>query len=173
MNERARWQIVRIAKGHIRKELDSGNAELDEYLRRFARKNDTAGITTTYVAVTPEDAHVVGYYTVRAGQVAWDMLPAQKERRRLPRYPVPVFHLARLAVDRSVQGLGLGETLLMHALEKALKLSDELGLYAVEVLAVDERARDFYLKYGFSPLVDDKLHLYLSLKVVEKVFASR
>jgi GNAT superfamily N-acetyltransferase len=83
---------------------------------------------------------------------------------------VPVFHLARLAVDRHAQGIGLGKTLLMHALHNAARLSLGLGIYAVEVYAVDDTARDFHLKYGFVSLVDDPRHLYLSMKVLRRVF---
>lgn len=171
MSEPPRWQIVRIQKQHNRKEFDCGNADLNTYLKQYARKNDTSGIARTFVAVDQGSLQVMGYYSARSGHVAWDTLPEDKIKRRLPRYPVPVFHLARLAVDRSAQGSGLGEMLLMHALNNAARLTEEIGIYAVEVLAVDNRAKEFYTKYGFSPLVDDQLHLYLSIKKILKVFS--
>jgi GNAT superfamily N-acetyltransferase len=82
---------------------------------------------------------------------------------------VPVVLLARLAVDASAQGKGLGEGLLLDALQRALDLSAGLGVHAVEVDALDESAAAFYRKYGFTPLLDDPLHLYLPLTTVEQV----
>ena len=89
--------------------------------------------------------------------------------KRLPRYPIPVVHLGRLAVDMRYQGKGLGEFLLMDALRRTQLVSEQIGVYAVEVRAIDEAARQFYLKYGFTELKDDKLHLYLPISVIRKL----
>jgi hypothetical protein len=40
---------------------------------------------------------------------------------------------------------------------------------AVEVHAIDDDARGFYLKYGFVPLRDDPIHLYLPMLVVRQL----
>jgi GNAT superfamily N-acetyltransferase len=66
----------------------------------------------------------------------------------------------------SARGRRLGEFLLVDALRRAASTADKLGIYAVEVYAVDEDARRFYLKYGFVPLVDDPLHLYLATATI-------
>lgn len=82
------------------------------------------------------------------GSVDLSVLP-EEDRKRLPRHPVPVVHIGWLAVCRSVQRLGLGEILLMDALAKSLKLANsELGVFAVEVVAIDEKAVSFYERYG-------------------------
>jgi ribosomal protein S18 acetylase RimI-like enzyme len=163
------WTIERLARAHARAEFRCGDEELDEYLRRFARQNDERSIARTFVAALPGTTVVLGYYSVRAGAVAFEALP-EDERRRLPRYPVPVVHLARLAVDHRAQGRGLGETLLMDALQRALRVSNELGMLAVEVQAKNERARAFYERYGFVAFPGEPLHLYLSMKAVESAF---
>jgi GNAT superfamily N-acetyltransferase len=75
--------------------------------------------------------------------------------------------LARLAVDKSAQGLRLGETLLLDALQRSLDLSQRLGIHAVEVDAIDETAAAFYAKYGFSPLIDDPPHLYVPIATLD------
>ena len=85
----------------------------------------------------------------------------------MPKHPVPVVLLARLAVDQSVQGKGLGEGLFLDALQWTLDLSAGLGVHAVEVDALNDTATRFYRKYGFTPLVDDPLHLYLPIATVE------
>ena len=101
--------------------------------------------------------------------MAFQALPAD-EQRRLPRYPVPVAHLGRLAVDRSAQGQGLGAKLLVAALEMSLDASSKLAIYAVEVIAKNEAARRFYARYGFASLQDDRLHMYLSLRAIRRAF---
>ncbi len=163
------WEISRIEKHHDRSAFDCGSEPLNVYIRRFARQNTDADIGRTYVATRPGETVVVGYYTIGAGSVSFDALP-ETERKHLPRYPVPTVHIGRLAVDNSAKGQRLGETLLMHALEKAARLADEIGIRAVEVVAKDENARLFYSRYGFKSLLDDELHLYLSTTVVRSLF---
>lgn len=163
------WSVHPLAASHDRRGFDSGDDALDEFLRRYAGQNERHGISRTFVAVLPDAPTVIGYYTLRMGEVSLEQMP-EEERRRLPRYPVPVAHLARLAVDRRHRGPGLGEYLLMNALERALTLTDSIGVYAVEVFAKTEAAREFYLRYGFHALVDDRLHLYLSMKAIAKAF---
>src|SRR5438552_604744 len=82
---------------------------------------------------------------------------------------LPTIHLGRLAVDQSAKGQGLGRFLLFHFLKKALEVSQEVGVYAVDVWAKDEDARPFYVKYGFIELQDDRLHLYLPIVTVEQI----
>jgi len=81
--------------------------------------------------------------------------------------PIPVVLLGRLAVDISCQKRGLGKLLLLHALWQAQQVSKRLGVYAVEVDALNDQARDFYLKYGFTPLYDNLRHLYIAMKTIE------
>jgi ribosomal protein S18 acetylase RimI-like enzyme len=162
-------EISRLHTKHDREPFDSGVPPLDDFLRRFARQNDEKGLSRTYVATRPGEFEVVGYMTIRVGEVACADLPPDVQRG-LPRYPVPVLHVARLAVDKRARGIGLGEALLMHALERALDLSEAVGVWGVEVIAKDEAARSFYMRYGFEPLVDDQLHLYVSMKTVRRAF---
>ena len=162
-------EISRLRTDHVREHFDSGVPPLDEFLRQFARQNDAKGISRTYVATRPGELEVLGYGTLRLGEVACADLPPDAQNG-LPRYPVPVLHIARLAVDKRARRIGLGEALLMHALRKALDTAEEVGLWGLEVVAKDEAARSFYMRYGFKPLVDDQLHLYVSVKTVRKAF---
>jgi GNAT superfamily N-acetyltransferase len=146
---------------HNRAAFSCGQPALDEFIRALVTQYEKRRLGKTFVAVpAKEDARVVGYYTLAAGAVAFAQLPPQVARK-LPKHPVPVILLARLAVDRSAQGHGVGEMLLMDALSRSLELSKSLGVFAVEVLAIDEQAASFYAKYGFTRLVDDTRHLYL------------
>jgi GNAT superfamily N-acetyltransferase len=162
-------EITRLSDRHVREKFDSGVPALNEFLWQYARQNDEKGLSRTYVATRPGESDILGYVTIRVGEVACEDLP-EGDRKRLPRYPVPVLHVARLAVDRPARGQGIGERLLLHALGMALDAADELGMWGVEVIAKDDSARTFYERYGFQRLVDDAFHLYLSLKTVRKAF---
>lgn len=163
------WAIEKLNKGHDRKSFDCGVSELDEYLYRFARQNETAGISQHFLALdAPGSRAIRGYYALSAGAVAFDHVPPDL-RKRLPRYPLPVAHLGRLAVDRSAAGQGLGEHLLMDALARTLRAADEIGIHAVEVVAINDTARSFYRKYGFHALKDDRNHLYLPISTVKEL----
>ena len=82
----------------------------------------------------------------------------------MPRYPVPVVLLARLAVDVTVTGRGLGAWLLRDAMLRALAAADTIGVRAMLVHAIDDDARKFYLRHGFEPSPSDRLHLMILLK---------
>ena len=163
------WQIERLRRDHERASFDCGVEDLNVFLHKYARQSEEFGLARTFVATRPGEAKVLGFYTVRNGEVGLRNLRAQ-ETKRFPRYPVPVVHLARLAVDRTTQGQRLGERLLLDALERALAASKNVAAYAVEVVAIDDAAKSFYLKYGFQELLDDKFHLYLSMKTVARLF---
>lgn len=158
------YVIEPLAKRHDRSEFNCGESALDDYIRRYARKNDDRGLGRTYVAVVNGELLVRGFYTISSGLVTFENVP-----ENLPRYPVPVVHLGRLAVDASARGHSLGSHLLIDALRRSVEVADQLGIYAVEVHAKTPAARDFYLKFGFSPLLDDELHLYLPMRAIRKL----
>ena len=162
-------RIERIRKDHERASFDCGIEELNVFLSKYARQSEEFGLARTFVAIRPGETKVLGYYTVRNGETEVQNLRPE-ETKRFPRYPVPVVHLARLAVDRTAQGQRLGERLLLDAVERALAVSRSVAAYAVEVVAINDAAKRFYLKYGFRELLDDKLHLYLSMKTIARLF---
>lgn len=165
----ADWCIERLDRSHERGEFCCGKAPLDEFLRSLVSQYEKRNLGRTYVAVLEGEKRVRGYYTLASSAVAFAQVPP-KIARKLPRHPVPVVLLARLAVDQSVQGQGLGAELLMDALRRCRELAAALGMFAVEVLAIDDEARRFDAKYGFMPLLDDGRHLYLPMKIVETLF---
>jgi GNAT superfamily N-acetyltransferase len=140
---------------------------LDDFLRLRASQYERRRLGRTYVALFPGETTVAGYYTLAAGAVAVANLPPQAAKRS-PKHPVPVILLGRLAVDQRARGQGLGKALLRDALRRSLDLSEQLGLFAVEVLAIDADAREFYTKYGFVPLADNDLHLFLPIRTIEE-----
>ena len=158
------FRIEPLSRQHDREHFDCEESSLNDFLKRFARQNDEKGLGRTFVAILPGERKILGYYTLLSGAVGFHTIP-----ENLPRYPVPVVHLGRLAVDKTVKGQGLGAVLLLDALKRSLRIADQLGIYAVEVYALNAQAKAFYLKYGFQPLQDDEFHLYLSLKTIRKL----
>jgi GNAT superfamily N-acetyltransferase len=167
-----RFVIQLLDERHDREAFDCGEPELNEYLRRYARQNQERGVSRTFVAVREGERSVVGFYSLAAGSVAFASVPPAL-RRRLPRYPVPVAHLARLATCQSVRGQGLREALLFDALQRTLRAAGEIGIAAVDVRAKTERARAYYERYGFESLADDELHLFLPLDTVRRLVAGQ
>lgn len=161
------WIVQPLTSIHNRVIFDCGVPEMNVYLREHAGQNAKKDIARTFVAVQPADlSRVGGYYSLTLNSLHFDALPREKH---LPRYPVPVAHLGRLAVDTTFQGQNLGKRLLLDALAQSEKIAELAGCFAVEVVALDNAAAGFYLKYGFTPLADDPLHLYITLKAIRKL----
>ena len=160
-------QIEKLTRAHERAKFDCGEPSLNNYLQRVALQNDERNIGRTFVAVEAGSPRILGYYTLATGKVTFETMPSNKKLP--PHLPVPVVLLGRLAVDESAKGTGLGKWLLLHALWRTGQIARSAGVYAVEVDALHEKAAQFYLKYGFTPLLDDPLHLYLSMKDIEAI----
>jgi len=155
--------VEALARRHAREHFDCGEPALNEYLRRYARQNQDHGIGRTYVAVPEGESRIVGFYTLSAGSFEFEDVPDQL-RRRLPRYPVPVAHLGRLATCKSVRGEGLGGALLFDAIRRIATVAEEIGIIAIEVWTKTDSARAFYEKYGLQSLRDDRRQMYLPLE---------
>ena len=156
--------IEPLATIHDREAFDCGEESLNIFLKRYARQNAEKGLGRTFVAVKENEPPIYGYYTVASNSFGYEIVP-----ENLPRYPVPVVHLGRLAVDKSAQGQRLGRALLAHALERSVEIAEQLGIYAVEVYALNEKARKFYLDFGLIELNDDKFHLYITIKKIKRI----
>lgn len=156
--------IVPLDSTHSRADFDCGVLSLNSYLREQASQHNKKGITRSYVALAENSAQVIGYYSICAGSISFELLP-----ENLPHHPIPVVLLARLATDRRVQGQGLGKLLLLDALTTAVSVAEKIGVYTLAVDALNEEAFAFYLRYGFKSLLDDQLHLYLPLKTIKKL----
>lgn len=166
----AEWVVEPLSRLHERADFSCGQPALDDFLRSLVSQYEKRRLGKTYVAVRPGETLVLGYYTLASGAVSFDHIP-KGAARKLPKHPVPVALLARLAVERGLQGKGLGAALLADALRRVLALAKQLGIHAVEVDAIDAEAKVFYEKFGFVPLLDNDLHLYLPVATIETVFA--
>jgi GNAT superfamily N-acetyltransferase len=162
------WSIEKLGRAHDRTAFDCGHPALNDWLRLRAGQYEKKDLARTYVAVHSGEPVVLGYYALASHQVTYEALPGD-QAKGLPRMDVPVVLLGRLAVDRKVQGQGLGSLLLIDALRRAQHIAEEIGIRAVEVDALDEAARRFYLKFDFIPLVDAPNHLFLPLHQIRKL----
>lgn len=146
--------------------FDCGVPKLNDYLKKYAKQNDKRGIAKTFVAISEgENKDVAGYYSVGMAEIKRESLPAIY-RRGIPRYPVPAMRLSRLAVALAIQGRGLGEELLMQCFRKAVRLSSEVGIFAVIVDAKNQPVKEFYWKYGFIPFEDNELSLFIPISTI-------
>lgn len=132
--------------------FECGKRPLDEYLRRYASQDVRRDLARVFVA-TPEASPraVAGYFTLSAGSVSCTSLP-ERLASKLPRYPIPVALIGRLAVAREFQGKGLGSILLAKAVEKVIMASEALAVAGIVVDAKDDEAVGFYRHLGFLSL---------------------
>lgn len=158
------YRIRPLDAGIDADEFHCGSVALDEYIRRYAGQDVKRGLSRVFVA-TPEGEvrRLVAYFTLSAASVSADDLP-EALRRKLPRYPVPVALLGRLAVDKSMHGKGLGGILLADALLKVAHASHVLAMAGMIVDAKDETAAAFYRHHGFVDLPGESGRLMLSAK---------
>jgi GNAT superfamily N-acetyltransferase len=166
----ADWSIVPLGPAHDRRRFDCGEPALNDFLARHARQNQDSGVARSFVAVTAEQPErILGYYSLAVGAMARTNLP-DKAAKRFPNFPIPIVRLARLAVDRQAQGLGLGDHLLMDALHRCRQAARDVGIVAVVIDAKHERARAFYARYEFETLPDQPLTLWLPMTVLQRLF---
>ncbi len=142
-------EIRALREADERTAFRSGDPDLDRFFHRFAAQNQFRHyVGVTYVAL--EGGRILGFATVAPGHVEIEGLPAAA-RRKLPRYPLPVLRLARLAVDRLAQGQGLGGQLLRFVLQLASRMAGDFGCAGV-VVDAKRGAVEFYAKHGFIPM---------------------
>jgi GNAT superfamily N-acetyltransferase len=163
----AAWHEVPISKQYDREAFDCGVTALNEFLRRYARKSHELGGAKTFLAIADSDNKtILGFYSLSPASVEYARTP-EIVRRGLARYDVPTFRLARLAVDHTVQGQGLGGQLLLTAGRRCLSASAEVGGVALLIDAKNEKVAAWYASYGALPMLDTPLSLLLPLKTIE------
>jgi len=159
------WVLEILIKKHDRSNFDCGEPDLNQYLKKFARQNIEKNLSKTFVAIVPPNK-IIGFYSFSAGSVGFETLP-QELYKNLPKYPIPIVRLSRLAVDKTVQGKGLGEGLLMDAFQRCVNFSKEIGIFGLIVDAKHEKAKKFYLQYGFHELTNQPLTLFIPTKTIK------
>ncbi|MDR2153669.1 MAG: GNAT family N-acetyltransferase [Burkholderiaceae bacterium] len=157
------WHEEPIGKAHDRKGFDCGDADLNEFLAKYARQSHESGSAKTFCAI--DNAHpgkILGFYSIAPAQLDYERMP-QRLRKGLARHDVGGFRLARLATDRSVQGQGLGGQLLGAAARRAILAAEAVGGLLLVIDAKNEQAANWYAGYGGIGLDDAPRTLVMSL----------
>jgi predicted N-acetyltransferase YhbS len=155
---------VLLDAAHDLSAFDCGVPALNDFLTTYALQSLRSQSARTYVAT--RGPAVVGYYTLAAGSARREESSA-RVAKGLAAHPVPIILLARLAVDRTEQGKGLGAGLLKDALLRAVQAADIIGCRAVMVHAKGDGAKAFYQRYGFEPSPGDPFRLFLLMKDIK------
>lgn len=162
-------EVVAFDRGFDRSSFSSGKPDLDDWLKTKAGQQERANNTRTFLAV--DGSRVIGYYATTAYRLGLDEA-AEMYGIGKRAYPIPAVLLARLAVDVSFQGRGLGSKLLLHALSQIAEASRHVGFEVVVVHAIDQDAVTFYTQRGFTRFQDHDLHLFMPVRNLLATLAS-
>lgn len=165
------WHEEPIGKQHDRAAFDCGECALNDFLQRHARQSHDRGAAKTFLAVANLEGAILGYYSLCPASLVYARVP-EIVRKGLAHHEIPVFRLARLAVDLTVQGKGLGGQLLLAAGRRCLQAAAEVGGVAMLTDAKHERASKWYASWGAIPLADAPQTLLLPLATIRSALRS-
>jgi len=149
--------------------FDSGEPVLDDWLRKRALPNEQSGASRTYVIIA--QGRVVGFYCLSTGSVA-KQAATGNIRRNMPE-PIPVMVIGRLAIDRDLQGRGLGKALLRDAVRRTLQAAAIAGMRAILLHAISEAAKRFYVHCGFSESPLDPMTMMISVADADRILSDK
>jgi GNAT superfamily N-acetyltransferase len=168
VSSRREFIIEKLRREHDLSQFDCSNPVLNTWLQKYAWTNQQTDSAKTYVALAGN--RIAGYYPLTAGAVQKQESP-QRIAKGLANHPIGVVLLARLAIDRSFQGLGLGKALLFDSLKRIDEAADIVGVRAVMVHPIDDDARRFYQHFEFEPSPADPFQLMLLLKNLRRAIS--
>ncbi|MEK7434716.1 MAG: GNAT family N-acetyltransferase [Cyanobacteriota bacterium] len=158
---------------HDRKSFDCGKKELNDFIKTKGVRHMEQGISKTFVLIDDEISKakkpILAFYTITSQTISRELF----KKQNYPHYPIPVFLIAQLAVDKTQQGNGIGEVTLIKALEHLLQTRKYMEAVAVTVDCLNNNAEKFYKKYGFqdlNTLQSGRKRLHLPMKSVENLF---
>jgi len=149
-----------LAEHHELDEFNSGEASLDDWLKKRARANQVGGASRVFV--TCEGNRAVGYYSLSSSSIVNEVVPG-RFRRNMPD-PIPVVLLGRLAIDKEWQKKGLGRLLFRDAAMRVSHAAEAIGVRGIVVHAISDEARKFYLAIGFIECPHEPMTLVVTLQ---------
>jgi predicted GNAT family N-acyltransferase len=162
-------RLFLLEKKHNKTFFDCGYELLNEYLKKQARQDVSRDLSACFVLVDSQDI-VKGYYTLSANSINRGEFPDTLQNKLPPSYSnIPTVLLGRLAIDNTIKGNGFGEILLIDAMKRCLKISEELGTIAIVVDPIDTIAQAFYANYGFI-LLPTSCKMFLPIKTIKELF---
>jgi GNAT superfamily N-acetyltransferase len=162
------WHEETITRKHDRSAFDCGDAELNQFLIRYARQSHDQGAAKTFLAIDDKTKAIPGFYSLAPASLACHRAPAFVQRG-LPRHEVPGFRLARIAINRAQQGQGLGGQLLLAAGRRCLMAATVVGGTVLIIDAKNDRAAAWYVSYGAIPLINAERTLVIPLATIENL----
>ncbi|MBR0574458.1 N-acetyltransferase [Pasteurella atlantica] len=157
-----------LDKAHNRKNFDCGNEELNTFLRCYAGQSHKKGTAKTYLTLDKETKKIIGFYSITLTSIEYNQIP-KSFQKGLSRHQVPLFILARLGVDVSEQNKGIGGVLLYKAIERCIKVSEEVGGIGLLIEAKDDDVAKWYSKFGAISLPDKPLSLILPFSTIKNI----
>ncbi|MET0602919.1 MAG: GNAT family N-acetyltransferase [Baekduia sp.] len=154
-----------LAPGHATKDFDCGVESLNLWLKKHAIQARAIGSARTFVVSDTRQQRVVGYYALTAASITHEEATA-RTAKGMPRHPIPAALLARLAIDKSVQGHGVGAWLLLDAMLRTMAAAESVGIRVLLVHAIDDAARGFYEHHGFEASPTDRRNLQMLMKEI-------
>jgi GNAT superfamily N-acetyltransferase len=156
-----------LAENDDRASFDCGRASLNGWFQRNAWRNQMTGVSRTYVLPDPtQPQQIKGYVTLAAGEIRREFLP-KSQQRNMPD-PMPIVLLGQLAVDVAHQGTGVSKVLLAATFTFAVHVSKTIGSFALVTHPLDDNARAFYQRWGFSTLEPDPQQaMYIRIRDLE------
>lgn len=141
---------------HDRSAFSCGHGPIDNFLKSSLSDQVKAGMAVAYMATKEADTAVLGFYTLGAMVVRSGLVPTKWKRARVPE--IPVIYIRAVAVDKKLQGNGVGTALMIDALKKCAGISEQVGAAAVVLDVLDdenfEKRWKFYGGLGFHHLND-------------------
>ena len=144
--------------------FDCGEDALNVFLKEYASQNERNGVGRTFLMV--EGGSLIGYFTLSAAEIRCDSIP-ERQKRRLPRYPLPAVRIARFAIAVGKQGLGHGKAMMKFALQKAISAALSVGVVFITVDA-KPNAVAFYEKFGFVKAIGTENTYIIPISVIGK-----
>jgi predicted GNAT family N-acyltransferase len=161
-------EIHLLDKAHNRKSFRCEEQQLTDYIQKQVSQDVSKKLAICFVA-TDSKNNVIGFYTLSSESLGRDLVPTKYKKKIPQNYNVPVILLGRLARDITAKGTGLGEHLLMDALFRAFRISEQsIGAMAIVVDPINEYAEAFYSKYGFIQLPDSG-KMFLPMNVIKQI----
>jgi len=162
-------KIERLSRNHDRSGFDCGNDVLNQYLGKIARQHLNKGISRTFVLIDENiPTEILGFFTLASCEIFVEKLP-RKYAKKFPS-KAPAAKLARLAVAKDRQRQGLGTHMMINAIERVIMVSQHLGIIGFFVDAKDNDAKVYYEQFGFIPLPDNPLELFLPLATLRNAY---